>query len=68
MKIFEFCDKCGSILVPSKKKEKDVLVCNLCNNITPLDEDLRNSYVFSEEIEHAEGEAFNAKIGSPVEV
>jgi DNA-directed RNA polymerase subunit M/transcription elongation factor TFIIS len=56
--MFEFCDTCGSILVPSKKKEKDVLVCKLCNNVIPLNKDLRNSYVYSEEIEHPESEEF----------
>ena len=56
--MFEFCDKCGSILVPSKKNEKDVLVCKLCNNVIPLDKDLRNSYVYSEEIEHPKSVEF----------
>lgn len=54
----EFCDNCGSILMPSKHKGKKVLVCNLCNKIIPLDEDLKDSYIFSEEIEHPEGEEF----------
>jgi transcription factor S len=28
-----FCDKCGSIMVPKKEKDKKIMICSSCNFI-----------------------------------
>jgi DNA-directed RNA polymerase subunit M/transcription elongation factor TFIIS len=56
--LLEFCDKCGGILLPSKKKVKKVLRCNLCGNIKPIPKKLKNSYKINKEIYHPPGEEF----------
>lgn len=29
----KFCDKCGSLIVPSKEKEKILFICRKCNKL-----------------------------------
>ena len=58
----EFCRKCGGMMLPSKKDEKQngikLLVCNLCDNKKLVSEELADSYTFNKEINHPHGEEF----------
>ncbi len=45
-------------MLPSKQKEKKLLVCNLCSYNKPLTEDLITSYNFNKEIDHPLGEEY----------
>ncbi|MHA2423906.1 MAG: hypothetical protein ACXAEF_03910 [Candidatus Thorarchaeota archaeon] len=35
----EFCDKCGSMMLPQKKDKKKILKCRECGHETPLKTD-----------------------------
>ncbi|MFX0040396.1 MAG: hypothetical protein ACFFCY_13600 [Promethearchaeota archaeon] len=54
----EFCKNCGGMMLPSKNKIEKVLVCNLCGQSKPLEEDLIQCYKFNTEIYHPPGEEF----------
>jgi len=54
----EFCEKCGGMMLPSKDKDKKILVCNSCAQTKPLEENLIDSYTFTKEIYHPPGEEF----------
>jgi len=54
----EFCENCGSMMLPSKKNNNKVLACNSCGKIKPLEKDLMKSYKFITEIQHPPGEEF----------
>lgn len=54
----EFCEKCGGMMLPSKDKDQKILVCNLCAQTKPLEEDFIDSYTFYKEIHHPIGEEF----------
>ncbi len=45
-------------MLPSEKKGKKVLICNLCKNTKPITMKLRNSYKINKEIYHPRGEEF----------
>jgi DNA-directed RNA polymerase subunit M/transcription elongation factor TFIIS len=51
--LFEFCEKCGSVMPPSKNRGKNLLICNLCNNEKKIREKIENSYIFHKEIENS---------------
>ncbi|MFX0071521.1 MAG: hypothetical protein ACFFAO_10570 [Candidatus Hermodarchaeota archaeon] len=53
--IFEFCNKCGGMMLPSKKSDKSVLKCNVCGNIIAFEGELIDSYKFNKIIEHPAG-------------
>ena len=44
--LFEFCEKCGSIMMPSKEDEREFLVCTLCKHQKEITEEIHESYVF----------------------
>ncbi|TFG07151.1 MAG: hypothetical protein EU539_05730 [Promethearchaeota archaeon] len=50
--MFDFCDKCGGMMLPSKLSEESVLECNVCGNIKALDGDLIDDYKFTKVIKH----------------
>jgi DNA-directed RNA polymerase subunit M/transcription elongation factor TFIIS len=52
--MLEFCNKCGSILRPSKDNKTKVLICSLCNNVVEISDEIEKSYIFHEEINHQE--------------
>jgi len=52
--ILKFCEKCGSMMRPSKDSEDRVLICTLCNNVVEISEKIEDSYIFHEEIDHQE--------------
>ncbi len=52
--MLEFCEKCGSIMLPSKDIKNKFLVCNLCNYKKVISEKIEDSYIFNKEIEHQE--------------
>ncbi len=54
MEILEFCDKCGSMMLPSKNDEINVLECILCKNKKPISKQIRESYKFHKEIDQEE--------------
>ncbi|MFX1524574.1 MAG: hypothetical protein ACFFCC_13785 [Promethearchaeota archaeon] len=54
----EFCEICGGMLLPSKKKDKKVLVCNSCAQIKTLEKEDVESYTFHSKISHPPGEEF----------
>jgi len=54
----EFCKKCGGMMLPSKDKNKKVLICNLCGTTKPLEADIIDSYTYITEIDHQPGEEF----------
>jgi len=54
----EFCKKCGGIMLPSKDKDKKILVCNSCAKTISLEENFIDSYTFHKEIYHPPGEEF----------
>jgi DNA-directed RNA polymerase subunit M/transcription elongation factor TFIIS len=54
----EFCTNCEGMMLPSKEKNKKILVCHLCGKSKPLDADIIESYTFIKEIEHPKGEEF----------
>ena len=43
----EFCERCEGMMLPSKDKDKKILVCNSCAQTKPLEENLINSYTFT---------------------
>jgi DNA-directed RNA polymerase subunit M/transcription elongation factor TFIIS len=45
--MFEFCEKCGSMMLPSKDSEDNVLICSLCNNVINVSEEIKDSYIFT---------------------
>jgi len=45
-------------MVPSKQEGEKHLVCNLCDKIQPITEDIIDSYNFNKEIFHPPGEEF----------
>ncbi len=50
--MFEFCEKCGGILIPSKNENENVLICNSCGQSIPLEREIIESYIFHTEIDH----------------
>ncbi|MFX0021565.1 MAG: hypothetical protein ACFE9S_04515 [Candidatus Hermodarchaeota archaeon] len=50
--MFEFCENCGGMLLPSKDKNKKILICKSCGEIEILDEKSIESYIFHTEIQH----------------
>jgi DNA-directed RNA polymerase subunit M/transcription elongation factor TFIIS len=50
--VFEFCDKCGSIMLPAKKREENLLICNLCDYEKRITTSIEDSYTFHKEIEN----------------
>ena len=44
--MFEFCEKCGSIMMPSKEDNKEFLECMLCKHKKEITEEIHESYVF----------------------
>ncbi len=54
----EFCEKCGGMMLPSKVKDKKILVCNSCAQTKSLEGDFIDSYIFNKEICHPTGEEF----------
>ncbi|TFG16947.1 MAG: hypothetical protein EU531_04770 [Promethearchaeota archaeon] len=50
--MLEFCEKCGSMLRPSKDSEDHVLICKICNNVVEVSEEIEDSYTFHKEIDH----------------
>jgi DNA-directed RNA polymerase subunit M/transcription elongation factor TFIIS len=54
--LIKFCDNCGSILKSSMRKGKKILVCDLCDKITIIDANLRDTYVITKVIEHPKRE------------
>jgi hypothetical protein len=46
------------MMLPSKEKGKMLLICNLCINIEPINEDLLNSYKISKEIYYPPGDEY----------
>jgi len=52
--MLEFCEKCGSMLRPSKDSKDHILICTLCNNVVEISEEMEGSYIFHEEIDHQE--------------
>ncbi|TFF88165.1 MAG: hypothetical protein EU550_01825 [Promethearchaeota archaeon] len=46
----EFCEKCGSMMLPSKESELNRLRCNLCGKEKAIDEEIVESYVFNKVI------------------
>ncbi|MFX1313984.1 MAG: hypothetical protein ACFFHD_15440 [Promethearchaeota archaeon] len=54
----EFCENCDGMMLPSKDKNKNILVCNSCGQSKPLEKDLIKSYKFNKEIYHPPGEEF----------
>ena len=54
----EFCEKCGSMMLPTNENGKKQLRCNLCNHIKPITGNLINKYVYNKEISHPKGEEF----------
>ncbi|MFX1327852.1 MAG: hypothetical protein ACFE91_06880 [Promethearchaeota archaeon] len=54
----EFCEKCDGMMLPSKNKDETVLICNICGEIIPLEDELKDSYKSSKEIYHPPGEEF----------
>ena len=56
--MFEFCENCGGLLIPSKDENKKILICNSCGEIFPLEDDIEDSYIFTKEIHHPPGKEF----------
>jgi DNA-directed RNA polymerase subunit M/transcription elongation factor TFIIS len=52
--ILEFCDKCGSMMLPSTDEEDNNLICNLCKNKKVISNEIRDSYIFHKEIHYQE--------------
>jgi DNA-directed RNA polymerase subunit M/transcription elongation factor TFIIS len=52
--ILEFCEKCGSMMRPSKESKDKILICSLCNNVVKVSEEIKDSYTFHKEIDHQE--------------
>lgn len=54
----EFCEKYGGMMLPSKDKDKKILVCNSYAQTKSLEDDFIDSYIFHKEIYHPPGEEF----------
>ena len=54
----EFCEECDGMMLPSKDKDENILICNSCGEIKPLEEEVIESYKFNTEIYHPPGEEF----------
>jgi DNA-directed RNA polymerase subunit M/transcription elongation factor TFIIS len=52
--MLEFCEKCGSMMIPSKDNNDNILICSLCNNVVEVSEEIEDSYTFHKEIDHQE--------------
>ena len=50
--MFEFCENCGGLLLPSKDKNKNILICKSCSETESLKGDSIESYIFHTEIQH----------------
>jgi DNA-directed RNA polymerase subunit M/transcription elongation factor TFIIS len=50
--MFEFCDKCGGILIPTKDEDENILICKSCGRSIPLESEVIESYVFHTKIDH----------------
>ncbi|MCD6188576.1 MAG: transcription factor S, partial [Thermococcus sp.] len=46
----KFCPKCGSIMLPDKKK--GVFVCRKCGYEEPLDPEVANKYKITQKVKH----------------
>ena len=44
--MFVFCEKCGSIMLPSKDENESTLECSLCTQKKKITEEIHESYVF----------------------
>jgi DNA-directed RNA polymerase subunit M/transcription elongation factor TFIIS len=44
--MFEFCEKCGSIMLPSKDKDEIVLECTLCGKMKDITDRIHEEYIF----------------------
>ena len=44
--MLKFCSDCGAIMLPSKNKNKKVLVCTLCKKTIHIDDDIIAAYTF----------------------
>lgn len=44
--MLKFCNDCGAIMLPSKNKNKKVLVCTLCKKTIHIDDDIIAAYTF----------------------
>jgi DNA-directed RNA polymerase subunit M/transcription elongation factor TFIIS len=53
--MFDFCKKCGGMLLPSKEKNDKTLICNSCGAIFPLEDNMEDSYIFTKKIFHPPG-------------
>jgi len=50
--VMRFCPKCGSILVPSKRQGKTVLVCRKCGYVEEVGAENSSGYRLVREIKH----------------
>jgi DNA-directed RNA polymerase subunit M/transcription elongation factor TFIIS len=57
--MFEFCENCGGILLPSKKNDNNILTCKSCGQEIPFERELIKSYIFNTEIDHPQEEKFD---------
>jgi DNA-directed RNA polymerase subunit M/transcription elongation factor TFIIS len=44
--LFEFCEKCGSIMLPAKDGDNSLLECSLCAYKKKITEEIHEDYVF----------------------
>lgn len=54
----EFCKNCEGMMIPSKGRDENFLVCNSCGETKPLEKKDIESYKFHTEIYHPPGEEF----------
>jgi DNA-directed RNA polymerase subunit M len=48
----DFCTKCGSILIPTKKDGKKVLCCKMCDNVVEPDAASTSEFKETTKIDH----------------
>jgi len=56
IKVIKFCEKCGSMMLPSK--DKGFLECNLCDYRLQVSDSLRDDYMINTVIEHPKGKEY----------
>ena len=44
--LFEFCEKCGSIMLPSKDGNDYLIECSLCAYKIKITKEIHESYIF----------------------
>ena len=44
--LFEFCEKCGSIMLPAKDGDDSLLECSLCLCKKIITEEIHEEYIF----------------------